>query len=166
MSDDEMTDLSQLATQSGSIAYSSFSLSGSQPDQEPWGQVVIHKILRRRLGVRNTIQYSPQKVRTFGRYWLKFIAHDWLVFTLLFFVDCIVIFRKFFLNIELVQDRTTFGRSGECNISDLIDPKRISEISNIHFTITKNNVKDALCPVFLEVKSNEIGWHFANIPTE
>lgn len=58
--------------------------------------------------------------------------------------------------IELVNERTTFGRSGDCdcNISDLFDNEKLIEISGRHFTITKQNIKDALCPVFLEVNRN------------
>lgn len=75
MSDDEeMTDLSQLATQSGSIANSSIILSNSESQRDPWGQIVIYKIERRRLGVRgNTLKYSETRVRIHGE---KDIVHS------------------------------------------------------------------------------------------
>lgn len=70
--DEEMTDMSQLATQSGSIAFSSFSLSNSESDREPirepWGQIVIYKIVRFRYGVRRPAQYNMQKLRTYGEF--------------------------------------------------------------------------------------------------
>lgn len=72
MSDDEeMTDMSQLPTQSGSVAYSSFSLSNTEPDRDPWGQLIIYQITRKRLGSR-PLAYSETKVRTFGklRHWI------------------------------------------------------------------------------------------------
>lgn len=55
----------------------------------------------------------------------------------------------------MVNERTTFGRSGDvdCNISDLIDIKKVKEISGSHFTIIKD-VKDKYSPVFLEVNVN------------
>lgn len=61
------------------------------------------------------------------------------------------------LNLELVNERTSFGRKGDCNISGEVD-NRLQEISGIHFTITKTNPDDAFSPVFLEVKI-----HFVNI---
>lgn len=70
--DEEMTDMSQLATQSGSIAFSSFSLSNDESDREPirepWGRIVIYKILRKRFGVRKVAQYIEQKIRTYGEF--------------------------------------------------------------------------------------------------
>lgn len=55
----------------------------------------------------------------------------------------------FVTHVELVNEKTTFGRKGDCNISDLID-NRLTEISNTHFSIIKN-IKDHHSPVFLEV---------------
>lgn len=55
--------------------------------------------------------------------------------------------------IELVQEKTTFGRHNDCNfnVNDLLESSRTNEISNIHFSIIKNNIDDPLSPVFLEV---------------
>lgn len=75
MSDDEeMTDLSQLATQSGSIANSSIILSNTESQRDPWAQIVIYKIERRRLGIRgNPLTYSEKRLRIYGE---KDIVHS------------------------------------------------------------------------------------------
>lgn len=54
------------------------------------------------------------------------------------------------LNLELVNETTSFGRKGDCNISGDVD-NRLQEISAIHFTITKTDLNNAFSPVFLEV---------------
>lgn len=70
MSDDEeMTDVSQVVTQSGSILYTSFSLSNNEPpDREPWARIVMYKISKKRYGVRaNLANYEKKQVRTLGK---------------------------------------------------------------------------------------------------
>lgn len=74
MSDDEeMTDLSQIVTQSGtitqsgSITFTSLSLSNKEPP-EPWGKIVIYRIVQRRLGMRVVANYSKHFERSFGKF--------------------------------------------------------------------------------------------------
>lgn len=66
---------------------------------------------------------------------------------------CTVFF--FYCALDLVREQTTFGRKADCNISDLIAKTRLQEISNIHFSIIKDDVNDPLCPIFLEVRTSE-----------
>lgn len=71
MSDDEeMTDLSQLITQSGSFAAELTPLSpnNNETSPEPWGQIIIYTIQRKRLGIRgNVANYNMKKLKTFGK---------------------------------------------------------------------------------------------------
>lgn len=68
MSDDEeMSDLSQAITQSGSITFTSLSLSNQEPDNEPWGRILIFKIHRKRFGIRSTIaKFQKVQESVFG----------------------------------------------------------------------------------------------------
>lgn len=63
---EEMSDLSQAATQSGSIAYSSFSSSIPDPINEPWGRIALHKIVKKRLGSRLIVSYEKIHVKDYG----------------------------------------------------------------------------------------------------
>lgn len=68
MSDDgEMTDLSQVPTESGSLGQTPLSFPTSQTElgPEPWAAMVIYRIYRKRLGVR-VLNYSTEEVRRFG----------------------------------------------------------------------------------------------------
>lgn len=68
MSDDEeMTDLSQAATQSGSYAFTSLSSSNKEVEREPYARIKISKITRRRLGHTGPSTYQTEVVRTFGK---------------------------------------------------------------------------------------------------
>ncbi|XP_055324938.1 myosin light chain kinase A-like [Sitodiplosis mosellana] len=55
--------------------------------------------------------------------------------------------------LDLVKERTTFGRKGDCSVSDYIHESKINEISGIHFSIVKTDVNNALCPIFIEDSS-------------
>lgn len=67
MSDDEeMTDMSQVITQSGSITFTSLSLSNKEPDNEPWGKIIVSKIVPKRLG-RHVASYESRIDRTLGK---------------------------------------------------------------------------------------------------
>lgn len=55
--------------------------------------------------------------------------------------------------LDLVNEITTFGRKGDCDISDVIDKSKLCDVSSIHFTIHKNNGANSVSPVFLEVRT-------------
>lgn len=91
MSDDEeMSDLSQVATQSGSIACTSMSLSNQEAETEPtepWGEINIFKITRRRLGLRgNMTHYSKQQLRVYGRRVMKYCTSMTILLGLYYFL--------------------------------------------------------------------------------
>lgn len=65
--DDEMTDVSQVITQSGSITFTSLSLSNKEPDNEPWGKIIVSRIVPKRLG-RFVVSYTLIEDRTLGKY--------------------------------------------------------------------------------------------------
>lgn len=71
MSDDEdMTDMSQALTQSGqteSQVLTSLSLSGREIEREPWGEILIFKIIRKRLGNTNLVNFQKQLLQKFGK---------------------------------------------------------------------------------------------------
>lgn len=68
MSDDEeMTDLSQAITQSGSLTLTSLSLSNRETEREPWGQIIIYKISRKRLGTTALAKLQKQQQHIFGK---------------------------------------------------------------------------------------------------
>ncbi|XP_031627792.1 ovarian-specific serine/threonine-protein kinase Lok-like [Contarinia nasturtii] len=99
-----------------SLSWNTLSDTENQPNTpDPWGQMTIYKIKRRRLGQR-LLTSTEEKQCT----------------------------------IDLVKEKTTFGRNGDCNISAYIEPIKMSEVSNIHFAITKKDVNDQYCPVFVE----------------
>lgn len=69
--DEEMTDLSQVITQSGSVALtpqSNFSSDVSVADREPWARLILFKIIRKRLGNTNrVVNYQLQQIHMFGK---------------------------------------------------------------------------------------------------
>lgn len=74
MSDDEeMTDMSQVMTQSGTISGSitqsgSNTLIESDHDNRSWGKIDIYKVATKRLGVRVCISsYPHEKIHTVGK---------------------------------------------------------------------------------------------------
>lgn len=63
-----------------------------------------------------------------------------------------IIFNFYYVfHIELIQERITFGREGDCNISNFIEPQKVNEISSIHFSIVKKYTNDPMCPAFIGV---------------
>lgn len=60
--------------------------------------------------------------------------------------------------IELVRDKTVFGRSPDCDVqlADFLEQDKLSEISNTHFSIIKINCSDPYSPAFLEVNLSTI----------
>lgn len=69
MSDDEeMSDMSQVVTQSGSITYTSQSGSSNKEPDVAWGRINIFKITKKCLGMtRNYTNYSIELKRTIGK---------------------------------------------------------------------------------------------------
>lgn len=68
MSDDEeMTDVSQTITQSGSsYTFTSFSLSYKESQPDPWGRITIYEVQRKRLG-SHPIKYEKIEKRVLGK---------------------------------------------------------------------------------------------------
>lgn len=58
------------------------------------------------------------------------------------------------IHLDLVNEVTTFGRKADCDISKWIDKNKLTDVSNIHFTIRKKNEENSLSPVFLEVNDS------------
>lgn len=66
-----------------------------------------------------------------------------------------------FIYLDLTKDVVKFGRKGvDICVADLgvFPEKKIGEVSNIHFTLRKNNVHEAFCPVFLEVSAFNVDF--------
>ncbi|XP_031620764.1 ovarian-specific serine/threonine-protein kinase Lok-like [Contarinia nasturtii] len=126
MSDDEeMIDLSQMTTQSGTYknSYESQDTAEHQPEPEPWGKLKVYKVERKRLGMA---VWVPKELKLVG--------------TCDLVKERTTIGRKGDLNVcGLINDTR-----------DNIPNDRLKEISSIHFSITKEDVNDQYCPVIIE----------------